>query len=737
MTLTQQPVPQSRTYSGLIAGDGKVWLFGGAHRSYAGNDVEVYDVARNIWMQSYQPEVCVTTGDEGCGALYNTAGTREITSRGRPYAEHSYQALQYDPTLHGGGMFGVLYSGTWQYSDETKAWKRIGETPAPKMSAGSWAVLQHHPSLGWLGIFTSRLYGVYRWSGKEWTLHKELSTADGWSYTRSAYVPERGEYLIQSGSTWWRYHPERNVVSRIAAPPAAIDSFAYDTRARRLVAFHHPDAHTFRGFAYDPATNKWMAIPNRSKVPSMAGGYTSFWQQLAYDETSNLHVLVRQNGMWGGAPTETWLYRYGTSSTELLKDTAAPAAPATVSASLANGKVRLTWTPSTDDRRVKWYVVYRDGVPIAKTTRTTYVLKATGSPSARFSVVAVDTSGNTSPSSNVVTVVVPDPLDGPLPDPTNQPRAGLSFAERCSMPGVVRCFGFDSEQEVAPFVASNGAGTSRPSVDRSVRASGEGSLKMTIPKLSAADTSGYFATNFTPGSLNQVYAGGDRDKGPNYYHVQFGEGEEFYVQWRQRFTETFLTTHYAGGGGWKLMGVGEGDRERFKATACTQIEIVVNNGGHKGYPQMYHSCGGKDGRYEGLYEVVANPGKTTPVYKMQNTVVGCIFGSDSVPPCVGFVGDQWMTFQLHVKIGTWYQNDGVYHRDSLVELWMAKEGQPQQLVHRRSGYDIANTRPNEAKYGKVWLLPYNTGKDSTIAYPETYTWYDELIVSRSPIPDPE
>ena len=34
------------------------------------------------------------------------------------------------------------------------------------------------------------------------------------------------------------------------------------------------------------------------------------------------------------------------------------------------------------------------------------------------------------------------------------------------------------------------------------------------------------------------------------------------------------------------------------------------------------------------------------------------------------------------------------------------------------------------------LLPYNTGKDSSASYPETFTWYDDLVVSRNRIADP-
>jgi len=305
----------------------------------------------------------------------------------------------------------------------------------------------------------------------------------------------------------------------------------------------------------------------------------------------------------------------------------------------------------------------------------------------------------------------------------------------------VRCFGFDSEAEIAPFIQPATSGLTKPTLDTSLKASGGGSLKMTIPSLSPANTSGYFAMNFTPGSLNQFYTGGDPDKGPGYYSVQFGQGEEFYVQWRQRFTPEYINTSYAaiGGGvtGYKQIIVGEGDREGFKATSCTQIDLVVNNGGYRHFPLMYHSCGEKDGHYEGLYDFITpqESGKSAGDWKLQNAVPGCLYSAQTVPPCVGYKANQWMTFQIHVKVGTWYLNDSNYHRDSLVELWIAEEGQPSRLVISKSGYDLANQNP-AAKYGKVWLLTFMTGKDPNVPYPETYTWYDELIVSRSRIPDP-
>jgi hypothetical protein len=112
-----------------------------------------------------------------------------------------------------------------------------------------------------------------------------------------------------------------------------------------------------------------------------------------------------------------------------------------------------------------------------------------------------------------------------------------------------------------------------------------------------------------------------------------------------------------------------------------------------------------------------------------------------------------MTFQVHVKIGRWYRNDRVYRHDSTVQLWVGDEGQPSQLVIDfspkapacqaiqqsepacQTGYDLVNTNP-AAKYGKLWLLPYNTGKNPAQSHATAYTWYDELIISTTRVPDP-
>jgi len=280
------------------------------------------------------------------------------------------------------------------------------------------------------------------------------------------------------------------------------------------------------------------------------------------------------------------------------------------------------------------------------------------------------------------------------------------FKTRCESAGVVRCVGFDSQEAMDPYIYPPwGQKQKRGMVVMDTKASGTGSLRFEVSTHSGDDSAGSFKLNFTDD-----------------LSIQFGEGEEFYIQWRQRFSTEFLSTYYEGGYGWKQITIGEGDRPGFVAPGCTQLEIVVQNTNQTGFPQMYHSCGGKDGQFENL-----GGGRK-------------------------YSANEWMTFQVHVKIGTWYKNDRNYHSDSTVQFWVAREGQISELFIDLNpepatifglkipgtgyGYDLANNNPM-ARYGKLILSPYHTGKNPTQDHPTGYTWYDELIISTNKIQDPQ
>jgi hypothetical protein len=305
------------------------------------------------------------------------------------------------------------------------------------------------------------------------------------------------------------------------------------------------------------------------------------------------------------------------------------------------------------------------------------------------------------------------------------PAFADDFQSRCQTPGVIRCIGFDQPGDIAGGWGANTgifSGDATPTLDYTVKASGQASLKFTIPSNSGANSSGGYWANFSPD-----------------LSVQFGENSEFYVQWRQRFSPEFLNTFYRGGGGWKQAIIGTGDKPGRVYSSCSDLEVVTQNTYQRGFAQMYNSCSGSTshGPYDGFYERFG-----AYDFKLQNARPEpyCLYSQASTgyfPPngnCFGYFPNEWMTFQVRIKTGPRVGDEFV---NSYVELWIAREGRPSEKVISWGPYNLTAGAPGEdQRFGKVFLLPYNTGKDASQAHPPAYTWYDELIISRTRIPDP-
>ena len=307
-------------------------------------------------------------------------------------------------------------------------------------------------------------------------------------------------------------------------------------------------------------------------------------------------------------------------------------------------------------------------------------------------------------------------------------EASDDFAARCAAAEVIKCVGFDDPADIAGDSQDNSgilSGASTPVLDTESKASGASSILFTIPSNSPADTSGSYFTNFSED-----------------LSVQIGESSELWVQWRQRFSVEYVTTNYAGGGGWKQVIIGTGDQPGQPYYSCTDLEVVTVNGYHRGFPSMYNSCSGSasHGAYDGFeepfgdYDFLLQNARPEPycLYSQGSTDPPTFFPPDG--NCFAYAPDEWMTFQVGIHTGPRVGDEFV---DSRVELWVAREGQPSEMAIDWGPYNLTAGDPAlDERFGKVWFLPYNTGKDPSEAHPTAYTWYDELVVSHAKIPDP-
>ena len=94
-----------------------------------------------------------------------------------------------------------------------------------------------------------------------------------------------------------------------------------------------------------------------------------------------------------------------------------------------------------------------------------------------------------------------------------------------------------------------------------------------------------------------------------------------------------------------------------------------------------------------------------------------------------YPADEWVTFYYQVTIGRWG------HPDSAINAWVALDGKPYKQWIEMPNFTLYNEHPGK-DYDTLTLLPYMTGKDDKVALPTAFTWYDDLIISTSPIAPP-
>jgi Bacterial Ig domain/Abnormal spindle-like microcephaly-assoc'd, ASPM-SPD-2-Hydin/Bacterial Ig-like domain (group 2) len=268
-------------------------------------------------------------------------------------------------------------------------------------------------------------------------------------------------------------------------------------------------------------------------------------------------------------------------------------------------------------------------------------------------------------------------------------------------------------------------GNGTPATDCTISADGPCSLKFTINNGSFQGDAGLYDYNFSPNFANGV--------------GQFGAGQEFYIQYKERFDPAILGK-FSGAGGLKHDITTEGDTATKSAGDCSNspAEIVTIQDLAFNGPWMYVNCGfssGSDSFTKVGYEPLELGGAPGTNFLDQNAS-GCPHynGQGGIPvtdpSCFLYVGNEWFTVQKHIKIGTFGSPN------SVIEQWFAHAGSPAALVSQAADADVPNDGSGGAsgKYGKIQLSTYNTGANWSV---NTAAWFDDLIVSTRRIPDPD
>jgi hypothetical protein len=347
---------------------------------------------------------------------------------------------------------------------------------------------------------------------------------------------------------------------------------------------------------------------------------------------------------------------------------------------------------------------------------------------------AIDTSGNTAVSSSVVVNV-----SNSTPPPSgingwsnrtagiNVPGGAASIVSSQSFDNIViPTSSGDSWKSGAQgyFQLYDPASVTRDCTAAADSYSGACSLKYTILAGYFQGEPGWYDYNFSPNLA-----------------TTFGDGQEFYVQYRERIQNMTGSSAYNGSAeGFKHHLISEGDAPGYEANNCDNHPAqytVKQMEGNGNYPGAFINCGYSGGGSAFMQYGYQDFQLPISGNFMDQVTTGCPHYRDGShtsypsgdPSCWNYVDSEWMTIQVHMKIGT-FNNP-----TSVADVWFGHEGQPARLIENAADAAVPqNGAGTVNKYGKIILLPYNTAGTAQVS---GAFWYDDLIVSTRRIPDPD
>jgi hypothetical protein len=318
----------------------------------------------------------------------------------------------------------------------------------------------------------------------------------------------------------------------------------------------------------------------------------------------------------------------------------------------------------------------------------------------------------------------------------------MTFAEKiASYPGLVRYHIFNSGDpsgqagntyghDICSFIGAGEVNPNHSVLDTSVLASGNPTLRFTVLSQSSSGACGNWSMRFTSDDS-----------------IQFGAGETFNVQWQEKRSRYMFEHAYVNASGFKQSVIGKGDTpglcdpaapsSSVCATSSSSLKLVMQSAGAYFVPIMYDSNSIQFAQYVSAfsdYDYQPHQG-TAPAGGTYCSYIALSNGSQPPPNqtnCFtyssGLVNPtdtttQWLTNTVEVTLGT--ITSGVFV-NSHIRTWSAWEnGTPFKWI------DFFTDLPADglAKYGRIWLLVYMTGKDPTEITNVASVWYGNVIVA--------
>lgn len=265
------PMGVVRAWGGGAVGDGKLFVWGGGHHDYGGNEMYAFDLATMTWSRLTDPSRY--TADCSSGTMCSTVD-------GTPTSVHSYDGMEWLPKAGrlwvGGGSAYQVGWGTPQaflFDPRTRRWERTENV------WGDWLQSDYDPvteslvvsgsQVGLLALHDGLTGRRRAQSGKGRTFHDVAGALD---FDRRVFVA-----LDIEAPLAWPLPP--GALGRI--PYLQSNSYMRAARVEggRRVAFHPPRAHR-SGIAYHPPGRRFAVWNGDPTVYFLdAGDWT--WTEVA------------------------------------------------------------------------------------------------------------------------------------------------------------------------------------------------------------------------------------------------------------------------------------------------------------------------------------------------------------------------------------------------------------------------------------------------------------------------
>jgi hypothetical protein len=690
---------------------GSVLYYGGGHNDYWGNDITALNLCGGksggpLWQRLNNPY----------GGAFTWPLPNGMYPDGTPSPQHNYDGLSYDPVNNAMTVLTSMTSGPastqvqtlWYFDTVAKQWR------GPYPHKGAYHGQSTYDSKRGLIWFQPEQASTVNANGELTSFNVKTGALAyyGWPYTSGVgaldsmmgYDPVRDRLVLTSfrvsgtvaerdpanPTVGWKIIPQKNKPAKVWGQ----NTMAWSALRNAWIIWNSYEGGAvyelkFTGTASSPEytwttlTSGANTIVPISPTTAHTGPYEKF--QIV-SPSAGVEVLVGQLRLQDGI----FAFRIPSPGTAIVpaSDTTAPIVTASnATQNLTSGTKTATLGVTTNENATCKYGTTANtayaSLPTTfsttgGTTHSVVVSGLTDGSTKTYFVRCIDGSGNANTTDVTLTVVVAS-ASASVPSNTILASAGLSFTQKCTQAGVLKCYKFTDQASVDAVYQLASAKKA------AVYDSAQAAAKLFIPSQSGANTSGTFLFNH-----------------PVVEHGVPGN-DQYWMQYRVYIPQDFLDYKFPETS-WKVF-------VAYHAASCGGDEFTQTNGYLRGFPQFYETCGAN-----AVNEL--NPGGVAGQFDLQpGGDTACLYNksSTSIKPCFKYKGNTWTTFTVHLDLTA-----------RKAEVWAQHDG---EAVVKIIDWKLTTTK----KVSSIYFGPYMTRKDETKVHPEFNMYYQNIIISKNPI----